>query len=435
MKPEWEELISPMLNLETNQINALWEKLAKSSEEQMSSDDLKIKQLCRILNKLDDWPPEIDQLTLLRNGIYSPIQLLLWNAARETKSQLDLEYPFLFSTIGMTLELILNELPDMDEDLKQTNDWDVYHRRLLQVLFGLREVREEQEPLSIELSLPLKKTDGDALSIKKISQVFGRGIGISKDVNLSDLIEPKGCIDTIFTSHKNAPMSLLYGLGTPYNHVKNDELRLILRRDGHVAIAGTGNPLLEFYDGGWHTVDLEAGMAAIRLLLDLWFGDKSDQDLQLYVSHLAYHLATHWHGALFAIVEDEESVKDCLEEASLGSTNLLEEIQRRTKTDSLGSSIVGVKEAGAGRLLLSSAMHDGATLLDPKGKILGVGRIVKVKTDTEVTGGARTQAAKTMAQHGVAVKVSHDGGIVLFSTIPRDTGQLKKGDRIEVRIH
>ncbi len=55
------------------------------------------------------------------------------------------------------------------------------------------------------------------------------------------------------------------------------------------------------------------------------------------------------------------------------------------------------------------AAIDGATVIDHEGRVIAVGAILKIKAGS--TGGGRTAAAKQLAQLGLGVKISQDGGI------------------------
>ncbi len=55
---------------------------------------------------------------------------------------------------------------------------------------------------------------------------------------------------------------------------------------------------------------------------------------------------------------------------------------------------------------------DGATILDHNGKLLAAGAIVEVPPGSRA--GARRAAAEALSKYGLAVKISHDGGMVGF---------------------
>lgn len=57
---------------------------------------------------------------------------------------------------------------------------------------------------------------------------------------------------------------------------------------------------------------------------------------------------------------------------------------------------------------------DGATIIDPDGKVLAVGAILKTGGNPE-GGGGRTAAARTIAKYGLGLKVSNDGYSTLFA--------------------
>lgn len=56
---------------------------------------------------------------------------------------------------------------------------------------------------------------------------------------------------------------------------------------------------------------------------------------------------------------------------------------------------------------------DGATIMDPEGKILCVGAILKTEGNAD-GGGGRTAAAKAISKVGIGIKVSNDGNIVAY---------------------
>jgi len=390
-------------------------------------DNLKSTTLARQLTRPDsEWPTKVKPIERLRTNVYSPVQLLFWKAAEHSKDQLEFEYPFCFSAIGNFINLLLYAWDPGErsaEELWSDNERIKVHRRLAQSVFQLREVREEREPLSIEIELPFEDCEKNELPIKKLAQVFGRGIATSRDKHLSDIGNASGSAIRVFENHYNTPMNRLYSLDSVFGHITENRLSLILRRDGHVTIAMSNNPLLEFYDGGWHTVDISSGKAALQSLLEMRFTSGLDSELPLNLINLSYHLATHWHGGLIAVVSDLESVKEHLIEQTQDdpSKKLLIHVHQCMKNfsglDSFKISDVlrkGEDGEGLGRLLLSCAIQDGAMILNEKGELLSLGRIVKPKAEM-LDSGARRHAAKTLGKNGVAIAISHDGAIRLFS--------------------
>jgi hypothetical protein len=59
---------------------------------------------------------------------------------------------------------------------------------------------------------------------------------------------------------------------------------------------------------------------------------------------------------------------------------------------------------------------DGATLIGHDGTVLAVGAILRIEGGS--TGGGRIAAAKTLSQYGLGIKVSQDGPIEGFRSVP-----------------
>jgi hypothetical protein len=390
----------------------------------------------------EDWPLTPNLLDRLNRGVYSPLQMLLYIEAKKSQKSFWEEYPFSFSLMGELISTLLTNVYRNDEVqsspslISHDEDSKKYHK-LLQSIFYLRELREEREPLSIEVYLPLDDSQADSLEIKKFSQIFGRGIGTSRSGTLAHWKNPTGSIDRVFFTHRKAPQSLLYPLG-PFQHLKDEAsepepgLTIVLRRDGHLTIAAYQNPLAEFYDGGWHICDLLSGEYALQELLGQLFGNDCDPRLAEYMLRLAYHLGTHWHGGLLAILKDEKELNDpdgTFETETPQSKELLKQVQEKMKSPKSGKpriteiclmddSDMDKELSGKGRLLLSCAIQDGATLFNSHGDLLSVGRIVRThNTSASNLGpmGSRRLAALTLADHGIALAISQDGAIRLFA--------------------
>ncbi len=390
-----------------------------------------------------NWPTSIGLIDRLNKRVYSPLQMLMYLQAYNSRRLIWEDYPFLFTAIGRTIDTLMKRVyPDLDVQTNTSSgapiDGRKVYQRLLQAVFYLRERREEREPLSIEIQLPL---DGKAgpIEIKKFAQVFGRGVGVSRSKTLTRLNKPAGSVARIFTTHKNAPQSLLYTLRSPYAHLKDPtplkepRLTIVLRRDGHVAIAAYQNPLLEFYDGGWHVCDLQAGEYTLQELLGQRFGGQCNPNLGEVIMRLAYHLGTHWHGGLLAVVEDEailDDPKGPFERESKESEVVLRQIEEKMKSSKSGKArITDVGDSdeegaggdqggsGKGRLLLSCAIQDGAMVINRDGDILSVGRIVRThnpQAQSQTSVGSRRHAARTLGNSGLALAISHDGAIRLY---------------------
>ena len=88
-------------------------------------------------------------------------------------------------------------------------------------------------------------------------------------------------------------------------------------------------------------------------------------------------------------------------------------LDKSAKISSMNKVIAGKRfdelDRGLRQELLSV---DGATVLSNSGEIVAVGAIIKI--DAGSTGGGRLAATKTLAQYGVALKISTDGSIQCF---------------------
>lgn len=221
---------------------------------------------------------------------------------------------------------------------------------LIEALMFIRERRVEETPLTIEINLgsfamwESMQGIGSAISefemvpneiksqIKKIKESisyidsigripnkviskeietnakhFGRGVAVLK---LSDFEndDNKKSIDlkTLWSSHKNAPLSTLYGFDwKPPNLEQSGDLpqiNIVLLPSGVISIQVGGDPLLEYFAGGWKYVDTYHKSMILSKL-----ARKIDNDLVLTTdnislpvyrcSRLAYQLSYHNHGS------------------------------------------------------------------------------------------------------------------------------------------
>ena len=387
-----------------------------------------------VMNNLspEDWTGVEGYVALLKFGVYTPLQILFNASSNMDGNHPDCDYPFLFSTIGTLSSLLTNS-----EHAFDLNKSDLY-RRIFQTVFQLREMREEGDNLSIETYLPYGLEESAALSkatleLKKLGQIFGRGTGIVTALEFQKRTEVQGTPIKVFDRHEGAPSTLLYSLGPTNTHVPKSNVSVALRRDRVVSLSATNNPLLEFYDGGWHISDLSSG----RSLLDFCLSQYDNADINTertkitdHLLLLAYHMATHWHSGILAVIDYEKAEnKKVLEKQSDWSTNATKII-----SDSLGSnlSIADLDKSKYGRVLLTNAIQDGATIFLPDGQFHSAGRVV-----TSFSGslsdpklGTGNRAARQLSKFGVALKISKDGAIRLYSSKPKGYHAINIGIRI-----
>jgi len=264
--------------------------------------------------------------------------------------------------------------------------------------------------------------------MKRLAQVFGRGVAIVTGNELQSRSTPHGAVSHVFRDNELTPTARLYTLQEEYTKLDPGILGLTLRRDGLVTIGRRANPLLEFYDGGWHLVDLDSGRIAVKNLLDERFTRRDVPvagTLPDLLVQLAYHMASHWHGGILAVV-DEEGIRDTLHEPSPESKQVTAALNSIAGVVDPGAARIteitddGPPKRGLGRLFLTLAIQDGATLFRPDGSFIGASRFVKDQATGEVPGGSGARAARSLARHGVAIKISADGAIRVFAQLGSD---------------
>ena len=195
-------------------------------------------------------------------------------------------------------------------------------------------------------------------------------------------------------------------------------MSVILRNDGHIALAKKANPLLEFYDGGWHVCDLASARLVLSTSIERFGPEKIKEGFVEKLVNLAYHMGSHWHGGLIAVIEPE-----AIEQIFMNSEGENEEIQTAVVNELNSSSGEKWQIGGGGRLLLTTLIHDGATVFSPSGDLLGTGKLVKLGSGGQIKGGSRRNAARKIAENGgVAIYISQDGAIKIFSNETGDDG-------------
>ena len=376
-----------------------------------------------------DWPVGHSPKQLLRWGLYSPLQLVAQECGVAMKQSMDADFPFLFGFVGLLTYALLRfrvaEAPSRawpPRDRKEIRKYSA----LYQSIFRLREEREEREPLSIEVKLPLNGAASPLLPLKRFAQVMGRGVGVAAGDQLATPADPEAQITRLFRDHKGAPASRLYRLDSEFEHLGLKDLSIALRRDGLVTLASKNNPLLDFYDGGWHVVDSEGGRRTVdRLLGQRFGGPEFDPDLPKFLIRLAYHMGTHWHGGILAVVDSDEAEKQ-LHPALPESRAMTELIRKAANAGTKDFKITDVNKPedpeeqhkpswGLGRLFLTLAIQDGAVLFAPDGRFLAASRFVRESGQNIKSGGAGARAALALSKCGVAIKISADGAIKIFA--------------------
>jgi hypothetical protein len=375
------------------------------------------------------WPVGRSQDRLLKWGLYSPLQLIAQQCAGVARPTMESDFPFLFGFMGLVTQGLIH----FRRSAPSEGAWPPRDRKearrysaLYQSVFRLREQREEREPLSLEVRLPLVTDLSPLLPLKRFAQVVGRGVGVANGDRLSAPTSPSAQVVKLFRNHEGTPSNRLYRLDSEYEYISPKDLSLTLRRDGLLTLASRYNPLLDFYDGGWHVVDMEGGRRAIdRLLAARFGGSQIDSDLPKFLLRLAYHMATHWHGGILAVVDGKEAEKrlhPALPESRAMTLLIRKAAGAKTKefkiTDvdkPVDSDLPHKPSWGLGRLFLTLAIQDGAVLFAPDGRFLSASRFVADNDQNIGSGGAGARAALALSKCGLAIKISADGAIKVFA--------------------
>jgi hypothetical protein len=370
---------------------------------------------------------------LLARGVYSPAQLLLYSCCTRRGAGADEDFPFLFGTVGLFIDVIVQaSLPERTSvNVPRTGRDRRGYWRMLQATFRLRELREEGEPLSIEIQLPVGPGRDDSLPVKKLAQVFGRGVGLAGGIGLKLRANGAGGVRHLFRDHDGTPSAQLYQLAPTYQFFLKPGASLMLRRDGVVILAVAGNPLVEFYDGGWHVVDILSAKLAVEAALDEHFGEghAASAGIAEPLLRLAYHMGSHWHGGILAVVDIRELSKGkLLEPQKPWSRKVTKSMRSRPRLDDDDGSmdLSKVEHTRLGRVFLTNAIQDGATLFNENGRFHSSGRVIARlgRADGRTSLGTGNRAAMALSRYGVALKVSRDGGIRLYSR-PKGVRKLK----------
>ena len=480
-----------MFHNNLDMIETIKTKLDISSRNE-STDDLftaNMRLMMDVLKSTTDMDPKyIFTLSDIKKGVYSPHQLALYLASEIADNMKpSYDYPFMFSVMGyytyalvamkankkynhsMDDELQYQENPNGDIDLDNVDldfepnidldldpdDIDLYYSstqqapekfalqvanasdqytQFIQAMFYIRELREEGEHLSFELVLPQIDSKRLRLGIKQLAQIFGRGIAFSQCLDCD--LEPSGSVTHVFNKHDNTPQSVIYNLKNQFSHIEEHQASLVLKRDGLITIAESENPLLEYYNGKWNVVDLKSASHALGCLLSDKFDTKEDEmpsmtqweNISEKVMNLAYHLASHWHGAIIAILGNDVKFNEVFTEPSKDHEHMETMINNqigdlRKLNEKLpvinGESPEKIPDLcleGIGRLLLSLSIQDGAIVFDQDGNFKSCSRFVNSSEATKIEGGARKKASKVLSKKGIVISISHDGGIVIFYT-------------------
>jgi hypothetical protein len=189
----------------------------------------------------------------------------------------------------------------------------------------------------------------------------------------------------------------------------------VLTPSREIKVFADGAELFTFRGAAWHLLDLQAKSR-------LWTDAVGNDPLAACLFQTALDLADARHGALFVVMRDPTAIGTLVAPAdrldvpmppgavaggSPSRRDLLHLLEGRSASE-LDPSV-----------LAALASLDGATVVDPSGRLLAAGAILR-HPPVEETGqggvieGARTTAAIAASRFGPVLKVSEDGVITFF---------------------
>jgi hypothetical protein len=184
---------------------------------------------------------------------------------------------------------------------------------------------------------------------------------------------------------------------------------VVLNRLGEILVFCAGQLLFARRSGRWHFLTHDPILSQMSVPQDRYIREA------LYQTALDASFART--GACLGVVATTARKK--WEDAVAERDRL--ETSQYTKARTLAAAIDGRKFHELPRTLRQELVAiDGATIINHKGEILAVGAILTIAGGS--TGGGRTAAAKTLAQFGLGMKVSQDGGITGYRP-PDKAGQ------------
>jgi hypothetical protein len=195
--------------------------------------------------------------------------------------------------------------------------------------------------------------------------------------------------------------------------VSGGNVVLVLSPSHEIKVFAEGAQVLTFRNASWNLLDL-------RAKYDLWAEAVGNQALARRLFQTALDLADAREGALFVVLRDAPTALDQLValadriDFSLTGTGLAAAPTRR---DLLRLVIGQSATELPASVLAALASLDGATVMDPNGRLLAVGAILRHAPGSDsdfIVEGARTTAAIAATHFGPVLKVSEDGAITFY---------------------
>ena len=199
----------------------------------------------------------------------------------------------------------------------------------------------------------------------------------------------------------------------------NRNVCVVLSPSHEIKLFAEGVQVFSFRNARWHLLDLQAKY-------DMWAASVGNPQLAERLFQTAVDLADAREGALFVVLRDPavslpllvapgdqlDSPRPPGNAEAPNRGQLLQMLQGRTATSLDPAVLAGL------------ARTDGATVVDPEGRLLAVGAILLHSEPVEphsslAVEGARTTAAMAAGRFGAVLKVSEDGLITFYDHLER----------------
>jgi hypothetical protein len=194
----------------------------------------------------------------------------------------------------------------------------------------------------------------------------------------------------------------------------NRNVCVVLSPSHEIKLFAEGVQVFAFRNARWHLLDVQAKY-------EMWAAAVGNPALAERLFQTALDLGDAREGALFVVLREPATSLPLLVAPGdqLDSPRLPGSTDAPTRAQLLhmlqGKSATDIEPAILGGL----ARTDGATVLDPSGRLLAVGAILLHTEPVEphsnlAVEGARTTAAMAAGRHGAVLKVSEDGLITFY---------------------
>ncbi len=195
--------------------------------------------------------------------------------------------------------------------------------------------------------------------------------------------------------------------------VGNRNLCIVLSPSHEIKMFADGVQTFSFRNARWHLLDLQAKY-------EMWAAAVGDPGLAERLFQTAFDLADSREGALFVVLRDPAATLPHL----VAPSDQLDAVRHTGGTVPTRGQLMHMLRGRSARdldpaVLAGLARTDGATVMDPSGRLLAVGAILLHSEPPEphsnlAVEGARTTAAMAAGRFGAVLKVSEDGLITFY---------------------